>query len=100
MKTLIQIKETNETAEEMMQEWLSINPMPEVTDLESFQQAVNKAYWALESDEAATVFSGEDYPLQVSAYKWNIEQAIFNRDASKTMLQAALDYVHSLTVAL
>jgi hypothetical protein len=100
MKTLNQIVETNDSVEEMMAEWLELNPMPEITDLGSFQQAVNKAFWALKSDEASTVFSGEEYPLQVSAYKWNIEQAIINRDSGETMLQAGLDYVHNLTVSI
>lgn len=99
MKTLNQIVETNDTVLEMMAEWNELNPMPEVTDLECFTQAVNKAYWALKADEAATVFSGEEYPLDVPAYRWNIEQAIINRNGG-TMLQAALDYVHNLTAAL
>ena len=82
------------------QEWLAANPMPQVTDLESFSQAVSKAYWSLRADEAATIFSGEEYPLHVPSYKWNIEQAIINRDSSKTMLQAALEYVENLTSSL
>lgn len=100
MKTLNQIIENNDSVCDMMDEWLEINPMPEVTDLDSYQQAVDKAFWALKKDEAATVFNGEEYPINVSAYKWNIEQAIINRAYPKTMLEAALDYVGELTASL
>ena len=85
---------------EMLDEWLMLEPMPEVTDLHSFTQAVDKAYWALMHDRSTIVFSCEKYPLDVPAYKWNIEQAIINRDSNKTMLSAALEYVETLTANL
>lgn len=82
---------------ELMSMWLKDNPIPEITDLDSFEQAMSKAMWALRSDEAATVFSGEDYPINVESCRNSIEQAIINRVSSKTMLQAALDYVENRT---
>lgn len=97
MKTLFEIRNEHEDVLEMMDAWLELNAMPEFTNLEDHAYAVAKAYWMLRKDEACTFFNGEDYPLQVSAYRWNIEQAILNRDNSKTMLQASIEYVENLT---
>ena len=88
---------TYEDAGEMMDEWNKHNPMPEFTSVDDYGFAFEKAMWMLRRDEAATYFSGEEYPLQVSAYRWNIEQAIINRDSSKTMAHAAQEYVENLT---
>ena len=86
---------------ESIDAWTEANPMPVITDLESFEQAVAKSFWALRLDEAATVIEyEEEYPLNVLAYKWNVEQAIINRHPSKTMLEAGLEYVSNLTANL
>lgn len=100
MKTLVEIMASNDNVIYMMDEWLRYNPMPEITDVNNFDQAVKKAYWALQKDEAFTIFFGEEYPLDVPSYKWNIEQAIFNRSPDVSMVASALDYVHRLTVSL
>ena len=87
-------------AGEMITEWLKYNPMPEFTSHDDYKFAVEKAMWMLRHDEAATYFNGEEYPLKVSEYRWNIEQTILNRDKSQTMAQAAFQYVEKLTINL
>lgn len=87
----------DEHISKLMEQWVELNPMPEFTDHEDFNHAVAKAYWSLRKDEAATVLSGGEYPLYTPAYRWNIEQAIINRNPEKTMLQASIEYVENLT---
>lgn len=79
---------------ELMQAWIAQNPMPEITDLQDFKQAVNKSVWAFESGVAAAYFNN-CLEIEVSGYRWAIEQAIINRDSSQTMLQAGLDWVEA-----
>lgn len=79
---------------ELMQAWIAQNPMPEITDLQDFKQAVNKAVWAFESGVAAAYFNN-CLEIEVSGYRWAIEQAIINRDSGQTMLQAGLDWVEA-----
>lgn len=99
MKSLKEIKVSNDSTEDMMDLWLEINPMPEFTDHDDFNHALSKAMWVLRKDEACTFFNNEEYPLDVDRYVWNIEQAINNRN-SGTMLAAAMQYVENLTTNL
>lgn len=86
---------------EIMQEtWLEINPRP-ICDTpekrDDFNKIVNLAMHNLYEREAMDFFANEGkYNLHTPAYRWNIEQAIINRNDSKTMLSAALEYVENL----
>lgn len=79
----------------MMSRWLELNPQVSFTNKDDFTNAVDQAVWRLRHDEAVTIFNGEDYHLNVDSIRWNIEQAIINRDSGKTMHQAAFEYVES-----
>ena len=75
----------------------TLRAMPAVTDLNSFAQAVDKSMWALES--AVVRYSestGEEFKFNIPAYRWNIEQAMINRQGG-TMLEAGLNYVENLS---
>jgi hypothetical protein len=41
-------------------------------------------------------FARKEFSLNVPAYRWNVEQAIINRQSSDSMLYAALSYVENL----
>jgi len=89
---LIETFEAN--ADDCMAAWLSANPMPHGNG-DDFQFCVDKAMWSLENGEACRFFNGDELTIHVPAYRWNIEQAIINRN-SGTMLSAALSYVDGL----
>jgi hypothetical protein len=80
----------------LMLQWLEQNPMPRYTNLQDHQHAIDKAYWVLCKDEAETVFSGNEYHLNVPLQYGHIRQAILNRSPDKSMLESALSYVQSI----
>ena len=87
---------------ELMQEtWLENNlrPICDTTEKQNdFNAIVNLAMHNLYEAEAMDFFANQGkYNLHTPFYKWNVEQAIINRDYSKTMLTAALEYVENLT---
>lgn len=83
--------------EEMMETWGGFNPMP-TGDSDDFRFCVRKAMYDLEMTEAMDFFANlKKYNLHTPAYKWNVEQAIINRESGKSMLSAALEYVENLT---
>ena len=89
---LIESLEAN--ADDCMAAWLSANPMPQGNS-EDFRYCVAKAMWSLENSYACRFFHGDEPNIHVPAYRWNIEQAIINRNGG-TMLAAALNYVDGL----
>lgn len=86
---------TSFDADAMMDQWLEQNPMPDATSHSKFAECVDKCMWRMRMAEARAVFLGLEFPLNVPAYRWNIEQAIINRNGG-TMLSAGLDYVENL----
>ena len=75
--------------------WLAANPSP-VFVADSVDYAVEAAMHQIKHEEAVYIIKGEDFPLNVEAYRWNIQQAIADRSEGKSMVAAAHDYVESL----
>lgn len=100
-KNEMSVEELGISDGEVMQEtWLEINPRPVCDTAEKrddFNSIVNLAMHNLQESEAMDFFANQKkYNLYTPAYRWNIEQAIINRDSSKSMLTAALEYVENL----
>ena len=88
------IEPSEANADDCMTMWLAANPMPQGSG-DDFRFCVAKAMWSLENGEACRFFNGDELTIHVPAYRWNVEQAICNRNGG-TMLQAALNYVDGL----
>jgi len=80
---------------ELMDIWQEYHPVPEFTP-DDFKYAIDRAMYTLLQDEAATIFWGEEYPMDVSSCRWAIEQAVINRPEGMNMTAAALSYVQNL----
>lgn len=75
--------------------WSKANPAP-VFVKDSYDYAVEAAMHAIRREEAIYIVNGEDFPLSVDSYRWNVQQAIMNRKEGATMLAAAYAYTDQL----
>jgi len=78
----------------MLDQWLGLNPMPVITDVNNFSDAVNKAMWNFYMADARAVFFGKAFPISIENIRWNVEQAIINR-ANGSPLSAALEFAEN-----
>jgi hypothetical protein len=74
-----------------VESWIEANPVPAFVK-GSFKNAVDRAQWEIKKE--AEIYA--EFPLNVAAYRWNIEQAVINRSEGKSMVAAAYDYVDQL----
>lgn len=81
-------------ADELMDIWISENPAPKI-DIDNFHSCVDRAMWGLENHEAMRFFNDDEMKIHVPAYRWNIEQAIINRNGG-SMMSSAIEYVEGL----
>lgn len=84
--------------DEVYDAWLKNNPMPEITDLKDFNQAVTKCLWSLKNEAVATFCHSDGvkvFELNTDTARWAIEQSIINRKEG-TMLAAGLAHVANL----
>lgn len=75
--------------------WTKENPAP-VFVKDSYGYAVEAAMYAIRREEAIYIVNGDEFPLSVEFYRWNVQQAIINRKDGVTMLAAAYAYTDQL----
>lgn len=63
---------------------------------EDMQSIVNHNMALLRKAEAQILEDGGDCSYHIPAYRWNIEQAIINRNGEGTMASAAYKYTEAL----
>jgi hypothetical protein len=65
-------------------------------DSSDFSSCVQRAILLIKNRESQMIEEGYEWPINTESCRWAIEQAIINRSSSKTMMDAAIDYVESI----
>ena len=84
-------------AYEMLEMWVDRYPQPRIATGHEHDASIQRGMWAIHQDEAMCIFIGQEFGTIADTHKWNIKEAILNRQSGESPLGAATAYAESVS---